>query len=86
MDLIRMAKANRIAMGLPAELPKMPTKADKKVVPPPPTISPYQELQQLKAHLIEKKAKNKEVREYFQRLVDYRNGRAEEAEREAEAE
>lgn len=90
MDLIRMAKANRVAMGLPPTIPHIPGKGDKKkeVVPPMTSTmpSPYQELQQMKAHIIEKKPKNKEVRDYFEKLVEYRNGRAEEAEREAEKE
>ena len=39
--------------------------------------SPSQELELAKKDIIQKKPRNKVVREYFQRVIDYKNGRAE---------
>ena len=83
MDLIKSMMANRRERGLMPQPPRgMETKATAVTRMPDPRglgkpMSPSEEMEAAKRDIIQKKPRNKVVREYFQRLVDFKNGRAE---------
>ena len=83
MDLIKTMMANRRERGLMPEPPRgMEKKATAQTRLPDPRAlgkppSPSEELELAKKDIIQKRPRNKVVREYFQRLVDFKNGRAE---------
>ena len=81
MDLIKTMMANRKEKGMLLEPPR--DKRAKPVASLPGKMgepSPSAEIEMMKKDIIAKKPRAKIVREYFQHLIDYKNGRAEAAE------
>ena len=83
MDLIKTMMANRRERGM---MPEPPRGMEKRAtathtLPTGPGMmkkpSPCEELEMIKKDIIQKKPRNKVVREYFQKLIEYRNGRCE---------
>ena len=83
MDLIKTMMANRREKGLMPEPPRGKERIATATtrLPDPRGLgkapSPSEELETAKRDIIQKKPRNKVVREYFQRLIDFKNGRAE---------
>lgn len=83
MDLIKQMMLNRREKGLMPEPPRgMEKRATAQTRLPDPRglgkgPSPSEELEAMKRDIIQKKPRNKVVRDYFQRMIDFRNGRAE---------
>ena len=92
MDLIKSMMANRREKGLMPEPPRgLEKRATMQTSLPDPrglgkAPSPSEELEAMKRDIIQKKPRNKVVRDFFQRLVDFKNGRAEAKEQAASRE
>lgn len=83
MDLIKTMMANRKEKGLLLEPPRDKKATAKPIASLPGKMgepSPSAEIEMMKKDIIAKKPRAKIVREYFQHLIDYKNGRAEAAE------
>ena len=83
MDLIKTMMANRREKGMLPEPPRGMARTATATTRLPDARglgkgpSPSEELEAMKRDIIQKKPRNKVVRDYFQRVIDFKNGRAE---------